>query len=222
MCSNASCGCIVSQCPRWFAHVFETHVDETTVTLSEELVGSGNVHALVIGVEKSKAEINRALSVDVGGVSDREALVIAGGGLETGRIGVVGHHVLGSLLSEGLTSRIKVLDVADECGSGTNGLGDHSADRSGTSREENSSEDRLALAEVVGASLESDTGGNATVGGNSSAVDDSRAASDSGNDSGERRHVEKVTDFELKIGRLEVKWKVLMRREDGDEWMMLL
>jgi hypothetical protein len=170
--------------------VVETHVDEATVALGEELVGSGNVHALVVGVEKSKTELNRVLSIDVGGVSDREALVVAGGGLEAGRIRVSGHHLFGSLLSEGLASGIKVGDVANELGGGGDGLGDHGADSGGTSREENSSDDWLALGEAVVARLERGSG-EAAPSRDNGTVDDSRAAGDSGNDGGERRHAEK-------------------------------
>jgi hypothetical protein len=190
---NESCDCIVSQDSHEFLHVVETHVDETTVALGEELVGSSNVHALVVGVEKSKAEFDRGLSIDVGGISDGEGLVVAGGGLEAGRIRVFGHHGVGSLLSEGLASGIEVLDVANELGSGLDGLGNHGADGGGSSCEENSSEDGLTLGEAVGgviAGLESD-GGKAALGRDDGAVNDSRAASDSGKDGGERRHVEK-------------------------------
>jgi len=185
VCSNASYGYIVSRGSHDLPCVAGTYVDEPTVALGEELVGSGNVHALVVGVEKSKLKLDRVLTVDVGGVSDRKALVVAGGGLETGRVGIPSHHLLGGLLGEGLPSGIEVLDVTNEFGSGADGLADDSADSCGTSRDENSSENWLALAEAVLSGLES---GNARRDGG--AVDDSRAAGKSGNDGGERRHVE--------------------------------
>jgi hypothetical protein len=188
VCSNESCVCIVSQGCHKFPRIVETHIDEATVALGEELVRSGNVHALVVSVEKSKAEFNRGLSVDFCGVGDREGLVVAGGGLEAGRIRVFCHHGAGSLLSEGLASGIEVRDVADEFGSGGDSLADHSADSGGTGGDENSSEDWLALGEVVVACLES---GKAALHRDGGAVDDNRAAGESSDDCGERRHVEK-------------------------------
>ena len=185
MCSNASYGYIVSRGSHDLPCVAGTYVDEPTVALGEELVGSGNVHALVVGVEKSKLKLDRVLTVDVGGVSDREALVVASGGLEAGRVGIPSHHLLGGLLGECLPSGIEVLDVTNEFGSGADGLADHSADSCGTSRNENSSENWLALAEAVLSGLES---GSARRDGG--AVDDNRAAGKSGDDGGERRHVE--------------------------------
>ena len=62
---------------------------------------------------------------------------------------------------------------------------DDSADSCGTSSDENSSENWLALAEAVFSGLES-----ASAHRDGGAVDDSRAAGKSGNDGGERRHVE--------------------------------
>lgn len=185
VCSNASFGCVVSRSFRELLFVVGTYVDESTVALGEELVGSGNVHALVVGVEKSKGKLDRVLTVDVGGVSDREALVVAGGGLEAGRVRVPSHHLFGGLLSKGFASGIEVLDVTNEIGSGADGLADDSADSCGTSRDENSSENWLALAEAVLTGLKS--GSARRYGG---AVDDSRAAGESGDDGGERRHVE--------------------------------
>ena len=182
VCSNASYGYIVSRGFHDLPCVAGTYVDEPTVALGEELVGSGNVHALVVGVEKSKLKLDRVLTVDVGGVSDRKALVVAGGGLETGRVGIPSHHLLGGLLGEGLPSGIVVLDVTNEFGSGADGLADDSADSCGTSRDENSSENWLALAEAVLSGLESGRDGGA--------VDDDRAAGKSSDDGGERRHVE--------------------------------
>lgn len=185
MCSNASYGYIVSRGSHDLPCVAGTYVDEPTVALGEELVGSGNVHALVVGVEKSKLKLDRVLTVDVGGVSDRKALVVAGCSLEAGRVGIPSHHLLGGLLGECLPSGIEVLDVTNEFGSGADGLADHSADSCGTSRNENSSENWLALAEAVLSGLES---GSARRDGG--AVDDNRAAGKSGDDGGERRHVE--------------------------------
>lgn len=192
VCSNASYGFVVSRSFFELPCVAGTYVDEPTVALGEELVGSGNVHTLVVGVEKPKFELDRVLAVDVGGVSDREALVVAGGGLEAGRVGIPSHHLLGGLFGEGLASRIEVLDVTNEFGSGADGLGDDSADSRGTSRDENSSEDWFALAEAVLSGIES-----ASAHGDGGAVDNSRAAGKSGDDGGERRHVEcwKVTDL---------------------------
>lgn len=185
MCSNASYGYIVSRGSHDLPCVAGTYVDEPTVALGEELVGSGNVHALVVGVEESKLKLDRVLTVDVGGVSDRKALVVAGCSLEAGRVGIPSHHLLGGLLGECLPSGIEVLDVTNEFGSGADGLADHSADSCGTSRNENSSENWLALAEAVLSGLES---GSARRDGG--AVDDNRAAGKSGDDGGERRHVE--------------------------------
>ena len=185
MCSNASYNFVVSRSYPELPCVAGTYVDEPTVALGEELIGSGDVHTLVVGVEKSKFKLDRVLTVDVGGVSNREALVVAGGGLEAGRVGIPSHHLLGGLLGEGLPSRIEVLDVTNEFGSGADGLGDDSADSCGTSSDENSSENWLALAEVVLSGLES-----ASAHRDGGAVDDSRAAGKSGNDGGERRHVE--------------------------------
>ena len=185
MCSNASYGYIVSRGSHDLPCVAGTYVDEPTVALGEELVGSGNVHALVVGVEKSKLKLDRVLTVDIGGVSDRKALVVAGCSLEAGRVGIPSHHLLGGLLGECLPSGIEVLDVTNEFGSGADGLADHSADSCGTSRNENSSENWLALAEAVLSGLES---GSARRDGG--AVDDNRAAGKSGDDGGERRHVE--------------------------------
>jgi hypothetical protein len=198
VCSNESCVCIVNQGSQEFLRVVETHVDEATIALREKLVGSGNIHALVVGVEKSKTELNRVLSIDVGGVSDREGLVIAGGGLESGRIGVPSHHLFGSLLSEGLASRIKVGDVANELSGGADGLGDYSADGGGTSRDENSSGDWLALAKAIAARLERDSG-EAVLRRDSGTVDNSRAAGNSGDDGGERRHPEKSQTWSSRI-----------------------
>lgn len=185
VCSNASCGCIVSRSFHELLFVAGTYVDEPTVALSEELVGSRNVHALVVGVEKSKFELDRVLTVNVGGVSDRKALVVAGGGLEAGRVGIPSHHLLGGLLGEGLASGIEVLDVTNEFGSGADGLCDDSADSCGTSRDENSSENWLALAEAILLGLES---GSARRDGGT--ADDSRVTGKSGDDGGERMHVE--------------------------------
>jgi hypothetical protein len=36
----------------------ETHVDKATIAFSEELVGSGNVQAFVVGVKQPKAEFD--------------------------------------------------------------------------------------------------------------------------------------------------------------------
>jgi hypothetical protein len=184
VCSNESCDYIVSQGCHELLRVVGTHVDEATVALGEELVGSGNVHALVVGVEKSKAELDRVLSVNVGGVGHREALVVAGGSLEFGRVGVLGHHLFGGLLSEGLASGVEVGNVTNEFGSGADGFRDHSADRSSTSRDENGSEDWLTLGETVGRVI-------ASLDRESSTVGDSRAAGNSGDDGGEGRHFEK-------------------------------
>jgi hypothetical protein len=186
VCSNASCDCVVSQGFHKAPRLVRTYINESTVALGEELVGSSNIHALVIGVEKSKAELDRVLSIDVGGVSDREALVVAGRGLKAGRIGVPGHHLFGGLLSEGLASGIEVRNVTNEFGSGGDGLTDHGADSGGTSRDENGSENWFALGETVVARLDS-----GSVDRNGGAVDDSGAASKSGDDGGERRHLEK-------------------------------
>ena len=113
--------------------------------------------------------------------------------MEFGRIGVFGHHGFGGLLGEGLASAVEVGDVTDEFDSGVDGLSDHSADGSGTGRDKDGSDDGLTLDEAMGrviSSLESNRG-EAALGRKYGAVDDSRAAGDSSDDSGEGRHVEK-------------------------------
>ena len=113
--------------------------------------------------------------------------------MEFGRIGIFGHHGFGSLLGESLASSVEVRDVTDKFDSGVNGLGDHSADGSGPGRDKDGSDDGLALGEAIGRaipSLKSD-GGKAALCRNYSTVDNSRAAGDSSDNSGEGRHVEK-------------------------------
>jgi hypothetical protein len=110
-------------------------------------------------------------------------------------------------LGKGLASVVKVGDVTDEFGSGADGLGDYSADGSGTGRDKDGSGDGLTLGDAMDRgipSLESD-GGEAALGRNYGAVDKSRAAGDGSDDSGEGRHVEKSQTLSWRrIRRLEL------------------
>ena len=155
--------------------------------------GGSNVHALVVGVENAEAELDRGLAIDVGGVSDGEGLVVASSSLETFRVGVVGHHGLGGLDSECLTTGIKVGDVADETDGGLDSLVDDGSDCCGTSRSQDSHSDGLALAQLMllsdRSAMESGSLETSALGRDSSAINNGGASSDGSDEGSERRHV---------------------------------
>ncbi|KAI6765973.1 hypothetical protein HG530_007043 [Fusarium avenaceum] len=136
------------------------------------------------------------LSINVGRIGNTEAFVVTGSSLETSRIRVIGHHSIGGLHGEGLASRVEVGNVADESNSSVDGFCHDGSGSRGTSRGEDGHSNRLTLAQGMSRALghvsSVECGGVKTaLTGDSCAIDDSRAAGDGGNDSGERRHVEK-------------------------------
>lgn len=197
---------------------YGTHVDETAISLSEELVGSSNVHAAVVGVQNAKTELDGGLSVDVGRIGDREIFVVAGRSLEALRIRVPSHHLVCGLLRESLATGVEVRDVTDECNNSSDSLVDDSGGGSGTSRGQNGSRDRLTLDEdgsrVLGRVSGLERGGVKTTLGsrNGRTVNDDGAASDSGDHGRERRHIERI-EFPLshrlkKVSKCELKRRV--------------
>lgn len=173
-----------------------TYVDETSIALSKELVRCSNVHALIIGVEDSKSELNGGLSVNVGRISNREGFVIAGSGLETFGVGVISHHGLGCLNGEGFTASVKVGNVTDKSGGSADGLVDDGSNCRGTSRGQNSNGDRLTLAENMASALGYVSGlergsVKAVLGWDHCAIDNGRASGDGGDEFSERVHFER-------------------------------
>ena len=87
-----------------------THVDVSTLGLGEEDVVVANVHAVVIGVELSKLQLDALHVGNSSRVLNVPALVVACNTHPLACIGIALPHEVCGLLGESLTSRVPVLE----------------------------------------------------------------------------------------------------------------